>query len=442
MLRKFFGLLCLFALPAAQAHAQPPVSGEIFAGTVVREKDGKPIAGAQVSIFAAGWLLQKLTSDANGAFSSAPLLMAASRFPNTSYAVLTIAPGYAPLAQSIGPTEPTSPFPIKLAEGIPVTVRVVDSTGKALGGSQIQLLGFDARPPAALKPRQGVAVTTYKLDSTIQKTGTDGKVALRSLPLAGTVSLAISQDGYASSIQNIDAESKSQIDLPLSRETVVSGKVLFADTKEPFVFPGIIIRARMRGFGMPRQADLGPDGTFQIRDIPSLELTGETSLGVFMDPGITSDEPRTEGSVSVSYAQFRRNMNVLVTRESKGAKRWYIGYGLGGESGLRYKEGERVQQDLLLQPLGRITGTLRTAAAPPPSIANLVVNTAPPPPRISYHDPRSVYGDWTVSPDENGHFEIFAPPGDVTLTIVTNKQRSQMVVTGLKAQETREIQVG
>lgn len=433
MFRKSFVLLCLCSLAAGVAHAQPPERAEELIGTVTKSTDGHPVSGAQISVFSRGLLLQKAPSAANGKFIVAPLLMAASRMPGTSYNVFTRAEGYAPSLLTITPGLHLAPVEIKLTPEVPLAMRAVTSSGAPVSGAEIQVLGFDPRPFATRKQRPGVVVTNYQIDNAHAVTGANGTAQLHDMPLVGTISLGVNCEGYAGVIQNIDAETRSPVLLTLSRETTVTGRVLFGDTKEAFALPGVSIRAQLAGtYYAVRQAELGADGAYQLHDIPSLESAGGTALALSLYLGAAHEEPLTGPGLSARYVEFRRNHNIFVTREIKGVTRWYLGYAETGRHGLHYKEGEKLQHDVLLQPLGRITGTLPAVGATTPRAAEV---------RISYDDPRSSFGTWSVVPDANGHFEIFAPPGDITLNIEGMGRRRTVLVPGLKAQETREIQV-
>ena len=63
---------------------------------------------------------------------------------------------------------------------------------------------------------------------------------------------------------------------------------------------------------------------------------------------------------------------------------------------------------------------------------------------ISYHDPRLLYQDWrTYAYGQNGqgHFEIFAPVGDVTLNFRSGDKAGELLLKDLKAHETREVEL-
>ena len=105
----------------------------------------------------------------------------------------------------------------------------------------------------------------------------------------------------------------------------------------------------------------------------------------------------------------------MVTVERQSVTRGYIG---AGRTGLVFAEGADVNYDLKLQPMALLKGRV-----------------APGVEEISYHNPRSIYGDWRVTPGANGSFEVPVPTGDVMLLV----GNVLVPVRGLKAQESRDL---
>ena len=408
----------------ASGHAQPPDKGDVITGTV--RSATKPVSGAVLSLFLNAELLQTARSGNDGKFVLATHMVAASVLVGTKYTVVAQSGDFM-LATQMVMTGSRAALDIVLSPSLPLAVRVVGADGQGVAEVSIDAIGLDPSPSRLTLPQIGPAIRTVQMVSQRARTGPDGRTNLRGLPASGTVSLSVLRPGYASAIYNINAGQRTPLSLKVSRETTLTGRVLYVDTMQPFSMPGVVAKVQMwNTYKLWRQTDIAADGAFRITDIPSLGFTGEPSLGINLELGIGDDTPRTAPGLSVRYVSLGRNYNAFVTREVDGRKQWYLGYVEAGPMGMVYREGEQVQSNILLHPLARITGVIR----PPGQTAS-----------VWYHDPRSINADWRVETDAAGSFEIFAPAGEVTVDVETGGKRSQVVLKGLKAHETREIVV-
>ena len=166
-----------------------------------------------------------------------------------------------------------------------------------------------------------------------------------------------------------------------------------------------------------RTGTLGENGKYEIRNVTSLDIMGESSYAINLELNKTF-EPQP--GLSAQYVPPGRGYDVMVSRERDGKIERFIGYYAGLKSGLVYKEGENVTFDMDLEPMALIRGVAPRGTA-----------------EVSYRNPRSMWGSWKVVPGEDGSFEIPVPTGDVSLRVGARVTR----VSDLQPHETRVVEV-
>jgi len=307
--------------------------------------------------------------------------------------------------------------------------RVTDSKGELVATATIQLLTLYAPQLVEDATKALIPISLDQLTEKIAPVQSNDAGVITINGLSGSNGkFQVRAPGFASLER--DASQVHQGAIQLSRETVLEGRILYEDTGLPFYHPTPVAKVQAwRNYRLWRQGPIKPDGSFEIGDIPSLELMGEKELSFNIELNIRDITQAVTGNgMTLRYAPNGYNAFVALDATENAPQKWYLGYVSTEEKGLVYAEGERVQLDYLLHPLARIKGKVLPLPGGEPAT-------------ISYHDPSSWYADWAVSTDAQGNFEIFAPEGDVTLIYhLPENAVAKQLIQNLKAHETREIE--
>lgn len=427
-IKFFLALTAVLLLMPGMLRAQPQDPDDAISGQIVQAETDKPIAGAQIAVCHNGnTLLRETQSDAEGNFVAAPLLSPQNSRPGDAYVILVRADGYAMTTVTIERGK-AAVGKIGLAPDKKRQFRITDTQGNPIQGASVQLVSLYAMPRQEVTRYQ----PPFPLNQLTQKylpvkSDKQGLVVLEGLSSTNG-KLEILAPGFAS-LQRNTWEARDDT-IKVSRETVIEGRILYEDTGLPFYHPQPVAKVQAwENYQLWRQSPIQKDGSFEIHDIPALEVMGEKSLSICLELRVPEmDMVVTEPDMTISYMPLNTGYNAFLTREENGQKRWYQSYVEVHAAGVLYKEGERVRFDLFLHPMARIQGHVVL----PPGAKSATV---------SYHDPLSFYGDWRVNTNAEGKFEIFTPIGDVTMNFQYEDKTSALLIKDLKGHETRTVEL-
>lgn len=438
----------------AGAQPQPAPLGNTITGHVNDARTGRPSTSAVVSVYWHNEEVGHARPDENGDFAvnnlppaqpHSGLFVLVARLPSP---VAFGPPLAAPAMAAVAPGT-KQPVTLTLTELVPLWVKVTTTAGKPLAGARVTVAKLWI-PSARAWPHEQLSWP----DSNPATTAEDGTATVIGLP--GPLPAAVldkatptnrAQAGPATTVQaqpahTIEAQlvahkvdfadnvvivkspQTAEVSIPLPRETIITGTLMLGDER-PLGVPQW--RMKMQGWGFLwgeydqwRMCNLNRKGNYEIDNVPSLDILKEPTYSMNLDlDGVEHPTP----DISASYVPPRQGWNVLVTIQRNGQTERWIAYVEAMNSGVKYTEGEQVHHDLHLQPMALLKGKLQLKGKPPL--------------RISYHDPRSIYGDWSATPAADGSFELPVPVGDVTLKVGNHT----MTVTGLKPHEVRAVQV-
>jgi len=428
-LRVFKGMMLLGALATMKAPLwaqppEPPPTAKI-SGRVTRSSDRKTVAGAALSIYWKEQQMGQARADAEGRFTLPNLLLPA---PNSgSFVLLTQAPGSAPSVMMIAP-DTAGEISVRLRPATTLRVKVTTLAGEALAEAEVSVPKIWIPNAPSYPPRE-----QFRWNATPAAiTDAQGAVTLSDLPALVDTQLTVRKKGFADTIVVVGPARLTQTTaretiVALAQENIIEGRLLLGEGDDRPL--GIAAWSlKMQGWKFPwaeyEQWRMGhPDkqGRFVIRNVTSVEVMKEPTYGINLD---LADNFKPQPGITASYVPPQRGYNVLVVLDNAGQTERWISYVEGQQQGMKLGEGETVRHDMRLQPMALLQGTFKAAAG-----AAM--------PKISYHDPRSIYSDWQTTPDEQGHFEIALPIGDVDLKVGART----VSIKGLKAHEVRAIDV-
>lgn len=223
-------------------------------GTVV-ESTGQPISGAEV-LLANGENLEKRQTRKTGADGRFSFVL----FETAEAQLLVQARGLAPEQQAVTVERSLKPLSITLSKGNAIKGRVVDESGKALEGATVSVVSWKDLPLLAWR----------------SQTDAEGRFTWDSAP-ADQASYSITKPGYMPVAQLISASRGEDVTVRLSRSFKLVGKVIDAETKEP-IKAFRIMRGRIWNPGDDQQVSwertaqtVGSNGSYSIGlDSPDL----------------------------------------------------------------------------------------------------------------------------------------------------------------------------
>ncbi len=394
---------------------------EYLSGEVINSQTKQPVVGAQVQAYGNGQLLHSAKTNDKGLFALGNFATTGPDLPR-DYVLVVQAPGLVGMPTVVEPTR-EKPISLAVSSGIPLALQLLSSEGKPIAGVGVTITGFTAAPGLS-KMAPNLVLPPGALQG---QSDAEGKVVFPSLPESGSVELkTAAHAGFATDIFSVALSGTGEKTHQLARETVVTGRVMLG-TERPFSAPGLRVKAQSWSYPWAeyenwRMGNIAPDGSFQISNVPSLESLGEPSYGINLDLQDLGYGQEREVAPGVKVA-YVNGWNMMVTLDHNGRTERWISFVEARERGLKYSEGARLKHDMVLQPLALLRGQLP---------ANLVQRGRR---DIWYRPPLSIYGDWRVSADSEGRFEIPVPVGNVTV----NFPDGARTLTGLKAHEVRVV---
>lgn len=410
-----------WALPVfADGAAHPAERVEYLIGAVVNAHTKKPVAYASVQAFGNGRVMATAVASAKGLFALGPLPVEGANLPD-SYLVTAKATGFFGVSVTVEPTREKS-ISLSLSQGKPLSVHLVDSDGQPAKGVRVTVKSFEAEKGKGNR----VEASSLSDPNQLQAQSDDMGVALfPSLPESGVVELRTSAaSGFSGDIFFVTLPSD---DKPhrLPRESIAKGHVLLGKDR-PLYVPGLQVKAQ--GWTYPwsdyeqwRIGKIAPDGSFELDNLPALESLNEPTYGLNLDmPGLGyGEEKEFAPGVKVGYVG---GWNLMVTITKDGHTERWISYVEALDGGLKYAEGAHFDHDMVLEPLALLKGQL------PASVLKKGRE-------VSYNPPRSIYGSWSVSADEQGRFEIPVTIGETKVSFPDGER----TFAELKAQEVRVV---
>ena len=423
-------VFCATCCATGVLRAQPPDAADSISGRILDAETQAPIADARIAVFHNGYtLLQETKAAADGKFVAAPLLDTHQRRAADNYLVLVRADGYQMTVLRIkaGATQTNK---IGLVADNPRTLHIHDLQDQPIAGASVQLLSVYAPLVAGDETKRSEALAIGQLTDKIAPVSSDekGLASMNGFSASNAGKLEIRAPGFAS--MEIEADKIRENTIRLSRETVIEGRMTYKDSGLPFYHPTPVAKVQSwQKYQLWRQSHIREDGTFEITDIPSLEMLGDKTLNINLELNIAETIPAIVGNgMTIRYAPSGYNAFVTLEAENDEQKKWYLCYFGVGETGVLYKEGERATYNFFLYPLARIRGRVLLLPDQKPA-------------RVSYHDPMSLYSEWNVLSDAEGNFEIFAPEGDMTLKFKSEDKIGELLLKDLKGHETREVEL-
>lgn len=403
--------------PIAAQPALPPPSTSI-SGRAVDSRTGRPNAQAAISIYWKGEQLGQARADAEGHFTLAnlPKLQPDS----VSFVLLAHAPGTAPVVMTVA-SDSDGPVAVRLRAANPLRVKITTLAGEALPGAQVTVPKVWVPNAPAYPPRLALGWTLTPPATT----DTEGVVTLTGLPALIDVQLTVRKAGFADSIAVVTPSRLRETTVAMALENIIEGRLLLGEGNDRPL--GVSAwRMKMQGWNFPwaeyknwRMGDLDKQGRYVIRNVTSVDVLNEPTYAINLD---LADNWKPQPGITAAYVPPKRGFNVLVIIEREGRSERWISYVEGQSQGMKLGEGEIVRHDMHLLPMALLQGTLDPAGDAKPRT-------------ISYHDPKSIYSDWQVTPGADGRFEITVPVGEVQLKVGTRT----VTISGLKAHEVRTI---
>ncbi len=394
---------------------------EYLSGEVINSQTKQPVPGAQVQAYGNGQLLQSAKCNDKGLFALGTFATTGSDLPR-NYLLVVQAPGLVGTPTVVEPTR-EKPISLSVSPGKPLALKLTSSDGKPIEGVAVTITGFTSRPGEP-KIAPNLVLPTGALQAQSDASGT---AVFPALPEGGFVELkTAAHEGFATDIFSVALPGTPGKTHQLARETVVTGRVMLG-TDRPFSAPGLRVKAQSWSYPWSdyenwRMSNIAPDGSFQINNVPSIESLGEPSYGLNLDLENLSYGQEREVAPGVKVA-YVNGWNMMVTLDHNGRTQRWISFVEASARGLTYTEGSHLQHDMVLQPLALLKGQLP---------ANLLHQGRR---DVWYRPPLSIYGDWRVSADSQGRFEIPVTLGDV----MVNFPDGARLIKGLKAHEVRVV---
>lgn len=415
-------------------------------GCVIDGYTGRWATNAVVSIQRRGKVDLSTRTDAHGRFcltNVAPAQVDKDGYP-IPYVLSAFLPGSRTTAAAIA-TQITAfagvQFTLRLPPALPLRVLVTDLQHRPLPG--VQVFAAKVWYPARNTFRREAFPWKDRGDTNL--TGQDGTLRLPNIPLTGDVRIVARKDGFADTVIAFrppqstkraapsrynwtpkrpvtSMVSSNDLTILLSRETTIEGTVYLGD--EPFtggtnwIVKAQSCRAPWIEYDQWRFARLDAHGRFLIRNVPSLEVLNDRSLGLNID--INNIESPAPG-ITATYVPPKVGWDLMVTLNRNGRTECWISCVEMWANGLKYTEGDRIRHDMRFEPMALVRGTVK--GRPGERVY------------VSYQNPKSSYQPWVVPPTDAGRFEIPVLTGDVTL-LHGNKSTT---ITGLQPHEVREV---
>jgi|GEM_PF-2271522 len=182
----------------------------------VRTPEGKPVAGAKISVrrhyytAAAEWSpVATGVADANGKFELKYRNLASDGLGSDPFTIAAEAEGYGPQWESLAQIKPSTNLELKLPLEYPIKGRIVDLQGKPVGGVAIRLAGVSCpKPGENLDPWIAAVKSGAIRNGTSQKLG--GALPAIHDSVAGTVH---SEKDGRFTIRGVGAERVAEIEL-------------------------------------------------------------------------------------------------------------------------------------------------------------------------------------------------------------------------------------
>ncbi len=411
---------CLALAQNAPANRPPAVEVRQAIAGLVLDENGEAVAGATIQAFTAqGVALQPAFSDAQGRFAIGFLPPKVS-FPDF-YVVQAKAPDFPPayaLASQTGDETVT----IRLGQNAPLRLRVQDEAGKPVEGAKITptqrtLPRIDGRGNGVLP-----AVSLGGIEAV--ETNAAGDATFPALPHQGAIELKIAHPNWATNIVTVDLPKTEVIDVKLERAASFGGRVFLGD--EPML--GLPLQIKMQALGGPfaravnwRGANVREDGTFLVKNLPSLEQMGVDRYSWHLEH-IHKQKPLPGGA---TYSQIGGFTALLTLPRNGRTERWASFL----HTDLVYKAGEQVKLDIHLVPYALVRGQIPEAEKLQGAI------------EFEVRDPRSFYGGGDrFRPDANGAFSRPIPTGDVSIRVKRNGRIvGYLHVEALEPHEERDL---
>ena len=383
----------------------------LIAGRVVG-KDGKAAPGATVIITSKGGAAQTVKVDAEGRFSidTGP--------PVTGESSTLSAKSGTQTSETIRIVGGRSGIVLPLQDEGVLRIQAVDGEGNVV-------LGATAAPavivfPAARGSREknDAIVAEFLPDLARPFDASLKPAAIRGLPNGVFLHVDVTAPGYASYRHIVALPRRGVVELPISRETVIKGRVMMGD--RPFSAPGLIMKTQTWNYSNYWwSSEIAADGSFAIRKVPSLEQVRETWLGLNIHANnLGQNGPNVR-------SQWIHGWDLLLTVKNGARTEWWLAPVEMQQEGLVFKEGETVQHDFKLRALGKISGVV-----PGPNNANV---------RVSYSAKgNSMYGDWSAQTDKAGRFTLYAQADS---PVVLRWPGGTQEITGIKAHEELEVEL-
>lgn len=357
-------------LTALACYAQKQVM--TFVGAVA-DSSGKPVAGAEVVLYAIHWddksrqihtpVLQSVKTAEDGTFQIS--------HPSGEYrrwGILVFKPGYGVWGKQF--TESKTGINVSLPPASPISGVVTTTRGKPLAGVKVRIQHI-------ISPMERFGFMEWLICPDIPAlsaiTDDGGRFRIDHLPFGAKASLQILAPGYASPVEQAEAGAPP-VAIILPREVKIEGRVLYADTRKGV--EGVIVHAAPEASYERQSARTDSNGRFVIAQL---------------SPGVHT--------VWVEYPLPKPNLvaTPLVLPKAK--------------------EGDlRKCPDILLVPGIPVRGTVRDAQTGQ-GIGGIQINT-------QYQRARMVsviFGPSATSV-EDGSFTLYLPEGDWAVQAMFNKQ--------------------